>query len=157
MELLVSPQLFTLHKQKILASPPILKKKHGKRKLFCFIHFVSIFRGYEWRNVGSIFVFPFWSMNSRPVKGTSRQENKKNMRKLRQDAGKQGECLTLESSGELTKLKDHYFKQQNDENLLFITEKNNKLNQILIEGVVGKQVCYRVCVSYSACFCSLTF
>ena len=27
--------------------------------------------------MGSIFVFPFWSMNSRPVKGTSRQENKK--------------------------------------------------------------------------------
>ena len=86
--------------------------------------------------MGSIFVFPFWSMNSRPVKGTSRQENKKNMRKLRQDAGKQGECLTLESSVELTKLRDS--KQQNEENLLFITEKNNKLNQILIEEVVGK-------------------
>ena len=79
------------------------------------------------------------------------------MRKLLQDAGKQGECSTLESSGELTKLRDHYFKQQNEENLLFITEKNNKLNQILIEGVVGKQVCCRVCVSFSACFCSLTF
>ena len=58
------------------------------------------------------------------------------MRKLRQDAGKQGECLTLESSAELTKLRDS--KQQNEENLLFITEKNNKLNQILIEEVVGK-------------------
>ena len=58
------------------------------------------------------------------------------MRKLRQDAGKQGECLTLESSVELTKLRDS--KQQNEENLLFITEKNNKLNQILIEEVVGK-------------------
>ena len=90
-------------------------------------------------------------------KGNFSTREQKNMRKLRQDAGKQGECLTLESSGELTKLTDHYFKQQNDENLLFITEKNNKLNQILIEGVVGKQVCYRVRVSYSACFCSLTF
>ena len=79
-------------------------------------------------------------------KGNFSTREQKNMRKLRQDAGKQGECLTLESSGELTKLKDHYFKQQNDENLLFITEKNNKLNKILIEGVFGKQVCCRVCV-----------
>lgn len=94
--------------------------------------------------MGSIFVFPFWSVNARLVKETSRQGDKKNMRKRRQDAGKQGKCLTSKSSGELTKLRDHYFKQQNEENLLFITEKNNKLKQILIEGVVGKQVSSRV-------------
>lgn len=69
-------------------------------------------------------------------KGNLSTREQKNMRKLRQDAGKQGECLTLESSVELTKLRDS--KQQNEENLLFITEKNNKLNQILIEEVVGK-------------------
>lgn len=69
-------------------------------------------------------------------KGNFSTREQKNMRKLRQDAGKQGECLTLESSVELTKLRDS--KQQNEENLLFITEKNNKLNQILIEEVVGK-------------------
>ena len=68
------------------------------------------------------------------------------MRKLRQDAGKQGKFLTLENSEEITKLRDHYFKQQNEENLLFITEKNNKMSQILIEGVAGKQFCCRVCV-----------
>ena len=68
------------------------------------------------------------------------------MRKRRQDTIKQGKGLTLKSSGELTKLRDHYFKEQNEENLLFITEKNNKLNKILIAGVVGKQFCCRVCV-----------
>ena len=76
----------------------------------------------------------------------STRGQKKEMRKQRQDTVKQGKGLTLKSSGELTKLRDHYFKRQNEENLLFITEKNNKLNKILIEGVVGKQVCCRVCV-----------
>ena len=75
--------------------------------------------------MGSIFVFPFWSMNVKLVK--------KNMRKRRQDTGKQRKYLTLESSGELKKLRDHCFKQQNKETLLFITEQNNKLNQISIE------------------------
>ena len=80
------------------------------------------------------------------------------MRKRWQDTGKQRrKYLTLESSGELKKLRNHYFKQQNEENLLFSTEQNNKLNQILIEEVVGKQVCSGVCVSFSACFCSLSF
>ena len=74
------------------------------------------------------------------------------MRKRRQDTVKQGKGLTLKSSGELTKLRDHYFKQQNEENLLFITEKNNKLNKILIEGVVGKQVCCRVCLFFFCLF-----
>lgn len=36
------------------------------------------------------------------------------MRKQRQDTVKQGKGLTLKSSGELTKLRDHYFKRQND-------------------------------------------
>jgi len=85
------------------------------------------------------------------------EASKQNMRKRRQDTGKQGKYLTLESSGELKKLRDHYFKQQNEENVLIITEQNNKLNQILIERVVGKQVCSRVCVSFSVCFCSLSF
>ena len=35
--------------------------------------------------MGSIFVFSFWSMNARLVKETSRQEDKKNMSKRRQD------------------------------------------------------------------------
>ena len=77
------------------------------------------------------------------------------MRKRRQDTGKHGKYLTLKSSGELKKLRDHCSKQQNEETLLFITEQNNKLNQILIElGVDGKQICNRVCVSFSVCFCS---
>ena len=99
--------------------------------------------------MGSIFVFPFWSMNARLAK--------KHEKTVRQDTGKQRKYFTLESSGELKKLRDHYFKQQNEENLLFITEQNNKLNQILIEEVVGKQVCRTVCVSFSVCFCSLSF
>ena len=37
------------------------------------------------------------------------------MRKQRQDTVKQGKGLTLKSSGELTKLRDHYFKRQNEE------------------------------------------
>ena len=42
------------------------------------------------------------------------------MRKLLLEAGKQGKCLMLESSGELKKkLRDRYFNQHNDENLLF--------------------------------------
>ena len=36
------------------------------------------------------------------------------MRKQRQDTVKQGKGLTLKSSGELTKLRDHYFKRQNE-------------------------------------------
>lgn len=37
------------------------------------------------------------------------EASKQNMRKRRQDTGKQGKYLTLESPGELKKLRDHYF------------------------------------------------
>ena len=51
--------------------------------------------------MGSIFVFPFWSMNARLVK--------KHEKTMRQDTGKKRrKYFTLESSGELKKLRDHY-------------------------------------------------
>ena len=45
---------------------------------------------------------------------STRGQKKKEMRKQRQDTVKQGKGLTLKSSGELTKLRDHYFKRQNE-------------------------------------------
>ena len=88
----------------------------------------------------SIFVFPFWSIKETDLdKRTKKKRNEKTTARYRQIRKR----FNIEK---FWRTKNHYFKQQNEENLLFITEKNNKLNKILIEGVVGKQVCCRVCV-----------